>query len=302
MLNNEYKERVQLLLRFIPIIAKTDCFAIHGGTAINLFIQNLFRYSVDIDLTYIPIQPRDESLAAIKSCLAGIKENIKKAIPGIMIQDRPNKLICTYRGAFVKIEVNDVKRGIIDNTITMPLCKAAQNIFGVLCEARLVPLSQIYGGKISAALDRQHPRDLFDIKYMFEYIKDFEEIRRGFIYCLLGCDRPVLELLSPNMIDHRYTMEKQFVGMTDVPFSYEEYENVRNLLVDYVNYNLSERDKRFLISFEAGTPDCDNSNYSGFKDYPSVKWKLLNINKLIKSNPQKQNQGVNRLRDFLNLP
>jgi len=300
MQNNEYKERVQLLLRFIPIIAKTDCLAIHGGTAINLFIQNLFRYSVDIDLTYIPIQPRDESLAAIKSCLAGIKEKIKLSIPGITIQDKPNKLICTYNGAFVKIEVNDVKRGIIGDAIKMPLCKAAQDTFGVFCEAKLVPLSQIYGGKINAALDRQHPRDLFDVKHMFEYIKDFEEIRRGFIYCLLGCDRPILELLSPNLIDQRDAMEKQFVGMTNIPFNYEEYELVRHRLVKYVNSNLSEKDKCFLVDFEAGKPDWDNSDYSAFKDHPSIKWKLLNIDKLKKCNPQKQNQGVNRLKDFFN--
>ena len=301
MQNNEYKERVQLLLRFIPIIAKTDCLAIHGGTAINLFIQNLFRYSVDIDLTYIPIQPRDETLATIKSCLAGIKEKIKISIPGITIQDKPNKLICTYHGAFVKIEVNDVKRGVIGDPVTMPLCKAAQDAFGVFCEARLVPLSQIYGGKISAALDRQHPRDLFDIKYMFEYIKDFEEIRYGFMYCLLGCDRPILELLSPNLIDQRDAMEKQFVGMTNIPFLYEEYECVRNMLVKYINSNLSERDKHFLIGFEAGEPDWNNSDYSVFRNHPSVKWKLININKLKNSNPQKQDQGLNKLKVFFNL-
>lgn len=301
MQNNEYKERVQLLLRIIPIITKTGCLAIHGGTAINLYIQNLLRYSVDIDLTYIPIQSRDESLAAIKSCLAEVKEKIKKTIPGIVIQDKPNKLICTYRGAFVKIEVNDVKRGIIGDTITMPLCKAARDTFGVFCEARLVPFTQIYGGKISAALDRQHPRDLFDIKYMFEYISDFEEIRYGFMYCLLGCDRPILEILSPNHIDQREAMEKQFDGMTNIPFPYEEYEDVRNRLVEYINSNLSKKDKRFLIGFEAGEPDWDNSDYSAFKEYPSIKWKLLNIDKLKKSNPQKQEQGIEKLRDFFKL-
>jgi hypothetical protein len=302
MQNNEYKARVQLLLRIVPIIAKTDCLAIHGGTAINLFIQNLFRYSVDIDLTYIPIRPRDESLAAIKTCLAEIKAKIKTSIPGITVQDKPNKLICTYQGIFVKIEVNDVKRGIIGDTITMPLCKAAQDTFGVFCEARLVPLSQIYGGKISAALDRQHPRDLFDIKYMFEYIKDFQEIRNGFFYCLLGCDRPILEILSPNMIDQRDAMEKQFDGMTNIPFPYEEYESIRNRLVEYINSNLSEKDKHFLIGFEAGEPDWDNFDYSAFKEFPSVKWKLLNIDKLKKSNPKKQQQGVEKLKDFFNLP
>lgn len=231
----------------------------------------------------------------------GSRSENKKAIPRIVVQPKPNKLICTYRGAFVKIEVNDVKRGIIDDTITMPLCKAAQELFGVFCEAKLVPFSQIYGGKISAALDRQHPRDLFDIKYMFEYIKDFEEIRYGFMYCLLGCDRPILEILSPNMIDQREAMEKQFDGMTTIPFPYEEYESIRNRLVEYINSNLTEKDKRFLISFEAGEPDWDNSDYSAFKEFPSIKWKLLNIDKLKNTNLSKQEQGVDRLKEFFNL-
>ena len=63
MINQEYKERVRLLLRIIPIISTEECFAVHGGTAINLFVQNLPRYSVDIDLTYIPVEPREASLA-----------------------------------------------------------------------------------------------------------------------------------------------------------------------------------------------------------------------------------------------
>ena len=62
MINQEYKERVRLLLRIIPIISTEECFAVHGGTAINLFVQNLPRYSVDIDLTYIPVEPREASL------------------------------------------------------------------------------------------------------------------------------------------------------------------------------------------------------------------------------------------------
>lgn len=73
MINQEYKERVRLLLRIIPIISTEECFAVHGGTAINLFVQNLPRYSVDIDLTYIPVEPRGASLAHIKERLKEIK-------------------------------------------------------------------------------------------------------------------------------------------------------------------------------------------------------------------------------------
>ena len=178
MINQEYKERVRLLLRIIPIISTEECFAVHGGTAINLFVQNLPRYSVDIDLTYIPVEPREASLAHIKERLKEIKAKIEATIPGIAVREVPNKLICTHNGHFVKVEVNDVKRGIIAPPVELPLCDLAQEDFGVFCKARIVPLSQLYGGKITAALDRQHPRDLFDVNLMLDYIKDFDEIKR----------------------------------------------------------------------------------------------------------------------------
>ena len=138
MINQEYKERVRLLLRIIPIISAEECFAVHGGTAINLFVQNLPRYSVDIDLTYIPVEPREASLAHIKERLKAIKAKIEVAIPGIAIREVPNKLICTHNGHFVKVEVNDVKRGIIAPPIELPLCDLAQEDFGVFCKARIV--------------------------------------------------------------------------------------------------------------------------------------------------------------------
>ena len=224
MINQEYKERVRLLLRIIPIISAEECFAVHGGTAINLFVQNLPRYSVDIDLTYIPVEPREASLAHIKERLKAIKAKIEAAIPGIAVREVPNKLICTHNGHFVKVEVNDVKRGIIAPPVELPLCDLAQEDFGVFCKARIVPLSQLYGCKITAALDRQHPRDLFDVSLMLDYIKDFDQIKRGFIFCLLGSDRPILESLNPNFNDQRDALTNQFEGMSSTPFTYEQYE------------------------------------------------------------------------------
>ncbi|TCQ91865.1 nucleotidyltransferase AbiEii toxin of type IV toxin-antitoxin system [Rahnella sp. JUb53] len=57
-----YYRQVQLLLQLLPFIAKHDCFALKGGTAINLFIRNFPRLSVDIDLVYLPVLDREESL------------------------------------------------------------------------------------------------------------------------------------------------------------------------------------------------------------------------------------------------
>jgi predicted nucleotidyltransferase component of viral defense system len=300
MLNEKYKEQVQLLLRIIPVVSKIDSFAIHGGTAINLFVQDLPRYSVDIDVTYTPIQARAESLLAIKRNLDEVKDKIKTLIPDIVVQEKPNKLICNYRGIFVKVEVNDVKRGVIADAVILPLCKAAQNAFGVFCEAKIVPLSQLYGGKISAALDRQHPRDLFDVKYMFEYIKSFDEVRQGFMFCLLSSSRPVVEMLSPNLIDQKEALDNQFTGMTAIPFSYEDYEKTRLSIIEYVNNNLTDNDKHFLISFEEGAPEWKITDYAKFKNHPSVQWKLLNINKLKTTNSTKHEQEVERLRRYFN--
>lgn len=97
----------------MPSVYRIKDFAVHGGTAINLFHKNMPRYSVDIDLTYIPIQERNESLEAINSHLRTLKNSIEKSIPGIKVIHKPNvwKLQCTLDGATVKIEVNGTKRG-----------------------------------------------------------------------------------------------------------------------------------------------------------------------------------------------
>ena len=164
-----YAQKVELLLRLMPIIMEEGVFAVHGGTAINLFLKNLPRYSVDIDLTYIPTADRSASIEDINTHLKSISEKAKKAFKGMHVV--PNystgKLLCEYRGKQVKVEVNQTKRGIVGgDVIVQPLSDKAQEEFGLYCEAHIVPLTQLYGGKIAAALSRQHPRDLFDVKYM----------------------------------------------------------------------------------------------------------------------------------------
>ena len=196
-----------------------------------------------------------------------------------------SKLLCEYRGKQVKIEVNQTKRGIVGGGIlTIPLSEKAQNEFSLYCEAQIVPLTLLYGGKIAAALSRQHPRDLFDVKYMDIPLS---ECREGLIYCLLGSDRPIHESFSPSLIDQREAMENQFTGMTDIPFTYDEFEETRAKLISDVKSLMTEDDKKFFISFESGQPEWDRYEFEYFKDYPSVQWKLLNLKKLAKLNPQK---------------
>lgn len=300
-MKDRYRKQVALLIRIMPSVYRIQEFAVHGGTAINLFHKNMPRYSIDIDLTYIPIKDRAISLAEINQKLLDVKKSVEKTIPGITVRHKPEvwKLMCTLGEATVKIEVNGTKRGIIGRTEDMPLCEAAQKEFSMGCKARTVSFSQLYGGKIAAALSRQHPRDLFDCKYMD--IQSFNEVKDGFIFCLLGSDKPIVESLRPNEINQTEALENQFMGMTNIPFGYDDYVEARKRLIEMVNGNLTQADKEFLLSFENGQPDWGKCCAGDLSSFPSVQWKLLNIAKLKGCNPRKFEQGIEKLNDVLRL-
>ena len=186
-----YQRQVLLLLKVLPEIAKDSTLALHGGTAINLFIRDMPRLSVDADLTYLPIETRDKSMAGISEALKNISFHIKKVLPSADITFKPNqqKLLVSDNGTIVKIEVSVMNRGVLKTPILKPLCTKAQLQFDAFCEINTVSIGQLYGGKICAALDRQHPRDIFDIKYMLETEGMTEEIKHGFMLLLLNSGR-----------------------------------------------------------------------------------------------------------------
>ena len=297
-MKDTYKKQVLLLLEILPEIAKEDVFALHGGTAINLFCLNMPRLSVDIDLTYIPASDnRNTDLQNIRSALERIKERLRKQIPNISFTDPARaeeelKLICTTPEAMVKIEVNQINRGIIADTELAILCDKAQDTFDKFCEARMVSRKQLWGGKIIAALDRQHPRDLFDIRNLVNEIGYSTDIKEGFIFFLLCSTRPMQELLNPHLVDQSAVFESQFNGMTDNPFGYDEYQVAREQFIKMINESLTTEDKEFLLAFSKGEPDWTKMDYS---KYPAVRWKLLNINKLRGSNPAKYAKQVEML-------
>lgn len=300
--HEEYSRQVKLLLHIMPLIYRIDDFAVHGGTAINLFHRNMPRYSVDIDLTYIPLAGREESLEAINRHLSELKTHIERSIPGIRVTHKPDvwKLMCLHEGVIVKIEVNGTKRGLLGATETKTLCQAAVDEFQRTTKCRTVSFTQLYGGKISAALSRQHPRDLFDCKYLMEDTP-FELVREGLLFCLAGSDKPIAESLMPNNVDQRDALDKQFAGMTDIPFSYEQYEQTRQQLHQYVMDGLSINDRQFLLSFEQGNPDWSLCAAGNMSKYPSVQWKLLNLAKLKNQNPAKLQAQVDKLREALTM-
>lgn len=169
----------------------------------------------------------------------------------------------------------------------MTLCNRAQDEFDAFVEFPVVPFAQLFGGKICAALDRQHPRDLFDVKYLLATEGISADVCRGFVYCLLGTDRPMNEVLKPNLQDQSKVMETSFTGMTSEPFSYEDFEKTRLELIETINASLSEDERKLIMSVKNLTPNWDFRDYSAF---PSVRWKLFHLEKLNLANPKKHKE------------
>ncbi len=275
-MNQTYKNQVSLLLNILPEVAKEKSFAMHGGTAINLFVRDMPRLSVDIDLTYVNIEDRVTTLQNISKALIRIKSSVTSAFPRIKVQhlQEKGKLLISSETAAIKLEVNLVARGLISEAVLVPLCSHAQQEFNAFAEIQIVSLGQLYGGKICAALDRQHPRDLFDVRYLLNNIGITDEIKKGFLYSLLSSDRPINELLAPNLSDQSAAFENHFSGMSIEAFSYEDYEQTRVKLVEVISQSLSEKDKEFILSFNKTTPDWTLYDFS---EFPSIRWKMQNL-------------------------
>jgi predicted nucleotidyltransferase component of viral defense system len=298
MIKEEYKNQVKLLLSIMPEIVKENCFALHGGTAINLFIRNMPRLSVDIDLTYLPLENFEISRLNINAALKRIMSSIIKIHPEVKInyEERNSKLYVRIKGVLVKVEVNLTGRGSLHSPVMMDLCEKAQEEFDVFVSMRVLPYGQIFGSKICAALDRQHPRDLFDMSYLLNNGGITPEVKVGFLFYLLGHARPINEVLSPNWKDQQQAIETQFAGMSIDNFSYEDYRQTRKALLNSIHKSLTAGDKKFLLGFKNLEPDW---TIYDFERFPSIQWKLDNLKKLKANNPEKHAQLFEALKRTL---
>jgi hypothetical protein len=154
---------------------------------------------------------------------------------------------------------------------------------------------------VCAALDRQHPRDLFDVRLLLDNEGLTRDIMVGFLVALLSHMRPIHEAIRPKFIDQRHAFETQFSGMADIPFSYEDFEQTREQLVEEIHLKLTEEDRQFLLSFKAGAPNWELFNVRNAKELPAINWKLQNIEKLRLENSKKHEEMVNPLSRALNV-
>ena len=301
MIAEKYRDQVNLLLRVLPYVAHEEVFALKGGTAINLFVRNMPRLSVDIALNYLPLDDRPAAMKGIAEGLSHIRERIGNAGLGVTAQlhqqsgGKEAKLICQSHSAQVKIEVNTIIRGHIFPTRPMDITEAVESEFSKFVTMKVVAHAELFGGKICAALDRQHPRDIFDIHQLFEYEGFTDAIRLGFIAMLVSHSRPMHEIINPHLLDQKDMFRQHFSGMTLTPFSYEDYQATRALLVTEIQDHLTADDRSFLLSFKNGDPNWDLLPIKTLHLMPAVQWKLANIVKLKAQNPVKHSALLNAL-------
>ena len=236
MRDSVYYQQAELLLRILPIINTEVDFALKGGTAINFFVCDMPRLSVDIDLTYLPMNEREAALEGISKSLLSISGKIMKMFPDSQISSKKIRpvdllsgLIVRRGDATIKIEPNLILRGFIFAPQVRSLSKKAQDMFETAVSMKILSEAELYGGKICAALDRQHPRDLFDIKILLDSGGFNEQTRKAFIVHLISHPRPMVELLNPSFIDIREIYEKNFKDMMLEKVEYEELVETRNI-------------------------------------------------------------------------
>lgn len=302
----QYRDQVRLLLDVLPLVMAEPVFALKGGTAINLFEWDLPRLSVDIDLTYLPVQDRTTSLGAISEALARIKAEIERRLPPTRVtQTRQGqegmevKLNCQRSKTQIKVEVNPTLRGHLLPLRDLPCSDRVQERFEAFVEARCLSHGELFGGKICAALDRQHPRDLFDVKRLLDGEGIVDEVRYGFIAGLVSHGRPVAELIRPTRKDQGATFKAQFEGMPFEPFSYEDHVATLDRLVAAVDTALDDKDRRFLESFEAGDPEWSDFPLPAIRELPAPQFKLMNIRRFRETQPERHQAGLAVLREVL---
>lgn len=305
MIDTVYLRQAELLLRVLPLVDREDVFALKGGTAINFFIRDFPRLSVDIDLVYLPIGEREFSLRELSAALVRISRDVESRIPGTKIIPKKLKGTDLWSGcsvrredATIKIEPNLVMRGSLFPPERRTLSPKARRTFELSVECRMLSENELYAGKICAALDRQHPRDLFDVLMLFRNRTFDDRLRKAFIVYLICNDRPMVELLNPGFGDIRPVFETEFRDMASEEVTCEELEETRKALVARIASDLTLRERQFILSVKEGKPQWDLIGLDGVQDLPAVQWKLLNIGRMA---PAKHQQAVRKLRDYLGV-
>ncbi|NWG25046.1 MAG: nucleotidyl transferase AbiEii/AbiGii toxin family protein [Pseudorhodoplanes sp.] len=303
-MNQVYLDSARLLTRVAPLVLVDDTFALKGGTAINLFVRDMPRLSVDLDLVFPDYTlPREEALKrindAIRQSVARLRKRGFQTHAPASADTGETKLLVRQGTIEVKIEVNFVMRGTVYPVSKASLTQNARDTLQADLDIPVVSLEDVYGGKLVAAMDRQHPRDLFDIMQLFAHEGITAGIRRAFVVYLASHNRPVHEVLFPSLRDIRQEFEHNFAGMTAEPVELDALLAARERMVRELQQGLTADERRFLLSLVAAEPEWTLLEVPHLEQLPGLRWKLQNLEKLRKANARKFAEQSDALRRVL---
>ncbi|WP_172118167.1 nucleotidyl transferase AbiEii/AbiGii toxin family protein [Halomonas hibernica] len=291
--DKRYSDRVQLLVDILPVLAKETRFALKGGTAINLFEHDLPRLSVDIDLTWLPVQNFETGVADIAAALEQLAETLRARPLQLQVQTSGGantggitRLICSRGRARVQIETTPVMRGTVHPVRTMVVQPAVEQAFG-FATTQVLDFADLYAGKLAAALSRQHPRDLFDIGLLLEDERPDATLWRTFLVYLTCSPKPAWELLAPREpVDFETLFDAHFKGMTAKPVTAAQLLESRAQLLLWISKKLDKPSCDFLWSVENEQPDFELIHLEGASALPGVGRKLQNLTRRSKAKRQ----------------
>lgn len=300
-----YRQQAELLIDTLPLVFQDDRIAMKGGTALNLFMHDMPRLSVDIDITYLPIEDRKTAFSNIHNILSLIQKRLQSTL-GCEVNssqkldgsEKEVKLVIERNKVQIKVEPNFTIRGAVFSPEKRDISQKCRKEFGKNATVPCLSRADLYGGKICAALDRQHPRDLFDIKIFFETGGFDQDVVAGFLFYLISHNRPFHEVLNPHLRSLQGSYDSEFLGMTEAGVALSDLEKVRTDLISTLLSVLSQNDRQFLLSIADVNPIWDLYPYPKIQDYPSVRWRLQNLKAM---NSKKRKIQSDELKNLMKI-
>lgn len=305
MAREVYVQQVRLLVAALPAIARQPVLALKGGTAINLFYRDMPRLSVDIDLVYLPIEERDASLNGIDQALDRIKADLERQLRGAQVRriagggDNDTRLLVRQGNTEIKIETSPVARGTVHAPETRVVTERVEAEFG-FAEMPVVAFEDLFAGKLHAALDRQHPRDLYDVQLLYAHEGISDSLFRTFLVYVASSARPTHELLRPNLKPIDLAFAREFEGMTTQRIALDELLATRERLVSDIAARLDGNVRAFLLSLHDASPDFATIGLPEAIRLPAVQWKLQNLKTLKERNPRKHTELRDAIESLFN--
>ena len=297
-----YIEIVRLLLEAMPAVFQTPDFAMKGGTAINLFVENMPRLSVDIDVVYTDYRvPRENALQSISAALETARNRLAKTGLDAEVSSTKGgdemKMFLRRGRSQVKVEVNQVFRGTVLPVERRSMGAEARRVFTTELVVPTLAVPELYGSKLVASLDRQHPRDLFDLRALFGRGGLTSEVVECFVCYLAGHNRPLHEVLFSRDQEIAHAFENELSAMTREPITLDELVSVRRRLRAELPLALTANHRQFLLGLVTGEPDWQLMRCAHLAELPAIRWKLQNLARLKKTNPRKFAQQADALRE-----